>query len=350
MSPDGTKLLDEGRMVYDGRNGVAPTIEGPKFYKRNGWYHILAPAGGVTRGWQLALRSRSVFGPYEAKRVLEQGPTHINGPHQGAWVELANGESWFVHFQDQGAYGRVVHLNPVRWVDDWPLMGRDSDGNGVGEPLTTCKKPDVGKIYPIVTPAESDDFDSDKLGLQWQWQANPQESWCSLSARPGWMRLFAVAAPADAVNLWPVPNLLLQKFPAPRFSATAKFDFGKLADNAGIGLVIMGQSYSCLVVLKTPAGGQLQKLLCKDAMNKGRDEIEAVVNYAGDSVLLRVDVADGAVCRFSYSPDGKQFTPIGKPFTAKPGRWIGAKVGLSCLARPGSTEAGYADCDWFRVE
>jgi beta-xylosidase len=350
MSPDGMKLLDEGRMVYDGRNGVAPTIEGPKFYKRNGWYYILAPAGGVTRGWQLALRSKNVFGPYEARRVLEQGPTNINGPHQGAWIELASDENWFMHFEDQGPYGRVVHLNPVRWVDDWPLMGTDSDGNGVGEPLATCRKPDVGGTYPISTPAESDDFESNKLDLQWQWQANPQESWCSLSARPGWMRLFAVAAPADGVNLWPAPNLLLQKFPAPRFSVTAKLDFGKLAGDAKAGLLVMGQSYSCLAVHKTPAGGQVLKVLCKDATNKGQEVQEAAADCAGDSILLRVEVAEGAVCRFSYSPDGKGFTLIGEPFTARPGRWIGAKVGLFCLAPAGSADAGYADCDWFHID
>lgn len=221
MSPDGTKLLDDGQMVYDGRNGVAPTLEGPKFYKRNGWYYILAPAGGVKPGWQLALRSKNAFGPYEAKRVLEQGSTKINGPHQGGWVELKSGESWFLHFQDLDAYGRVVHLNPVHWVDDWPLMGMDMDGNGVGEPVARYKKPGVGKIYPLVTPAESDEFDAATLGLQWQWQANPQENWSSLTAKPGWMRLNALAMPAEAKNLWTAPNLLLQKLPALAFVATA---------------------------------------------------------------------------------------------------------------------------------
>ena len=66
--------------------GVNHTIEGPKFYKRNGYYYILAPAGGVVTGWQLALRSRNVYGPYESKIVMAQGDTDINGPHQGGWV------------------------------------------------------------------------------------------------------------------------------------------------------------------------------------------------------------------------------------------------------------------------
>ncbi|MDR2147965.1 MAG: family 43 glycosylhydrolase [Tannerella sp.] len=62
---------------------LTPTIEGSKFYKRNGFYYIFAPAGGVKTGWQVALRSKNVFGPYERKIVMAQGKTAINGPHQG---------------------------------------------------------------------------------------------------------------------------------------------------------------------------------------------------------------------------------------------------------------------------
>ncbi len=351
MSPDGMRLLDEGTMVYDGRNGVAPTIEGPKFYKRNGYYYILAPAGGVKQGWQLALRSKNVFGPYEAKRVLEQGSTDINGPHQGAWVELDSGEDWFVHFQDRGAYGRVVHLNPVHWVDDWPLMGVDLDGNGVGEPVTAGTKPNVGGTYPVMTPAESDEFSSSDLGLQWQWHANPQAGWSSLTARPGWMRLFAIPMPDGATNLWPVPNLLLQKFPAPAFTATTKLDCGDLGLGAKVGLLVMGQSYAYLAVEKTASGCLPVKVTCDDARGGDTEvELSSSVMLTGGSVMLRVAVADGGVCRFSYSTDGEEFTPIGRPFTAQPGRWIGTKVGLFCLDGSETPSSGYADFDWFRIE
>jgi beta-xylosidase len=84
MSPDGTRVLDDGVMVFDGHDRN-PTVEGPKFYQRGGYYYIFAPAGGVQTGWQLALRSKNVYGPYEARVVLAQGKTSINGPHQGAW-------------------------------------------------------------------------------------------------------------------------------------------------------------------------------------------------------------------------------------------------------------------------
>jgi beta-xylosidase len=349
MSPDGRKILDEGTMVFDGREGVAPTIEGPKFYKHNGYYYIFAPAGGVSHGWQLALRSKNVMGPYEAKRVLEQGSTNINGPHQGGWVELENGDDWFVHFQDREAYGRIVHLNPVSWVNGWPLMGIDLDGNGVGEPVTKYKKPNVGKTYPVVVPQTSDEFNSDKMGLQWQWHANCRNGWMSLTDRKGWMRLFSVPAPADAVNLWPVPNLLLQKFPAPEFTVTTKLDFSKLAEGEETGLVVMGQSYSYLAVEKTSSGCRLIKMSCKDARGGDREVEESNVSIPSDSVILRVKVAEGAVCDFSYSR-GTEFTKIGETFTAREGRWIGAKVGLFCLAKSVQQKSGYADFDWFRFE
>jgi beta-xylosidase len=359
MSPDGTKLLDEGTLVYNGRNGVAPTIEGPKFYKRDGWYYIFAPAGGVKPGWQLALRSRNVRGPYEAKRVLEQGSTNINGPHQGGWVELENGENWFIHFQDRGVYGRVVHLNPVHWVDDWPLMGVDLDGNSVGEPVTTYKKPDVGKTWPVMVPQTSDEFDSKTLGLQWQWHANPQDAWMSLLARPGWMQLSAVPVPAGSKNIWSVPNLILQKFPAPEFTVTTRLDFSQLVIGEKAGLLIMGQDYSYLAVEKTSSGYRLIKNLCKNAPRASEEIEENSVDCSTGPLLFRVKVDDGAICHFSYSSNGMEYITIGQPFTAQPGRWIGAKVGLFCLAlnrlgsglaQEGKTNIGHADFDWFRIE
>src|SRR4030095_2037632 len=127
MNTEGTRVLDDGVIVFDG-HAADPTVEGPKFYKLNGYYYILAPAGGVATGWQLALRSKNIYGPYERRIVLAQGKTAINGPHQGALINTITGESWFVHFQDKGAYGRVVHLEPAVWKNDFPVIGADADG------------------------------------------------------------------------------------------------------------------------------------------------------------------------------------------------------------------------------
>ena len=154
-----------------------PTIEGPKFYKRNNYYYIFAPAGGVSTGWQLVLRSKNIYGPYERKVVMEQGSSHVNGPHQGAWVTTQTGEDWFIHFQDKDAYGRVVHLQPMKWINDWPVIGIDKDGNGKGDLCSHTKNQMLEKHFRLNTPQECDEFNDAQLGLQWQWQANPKASW-----------------------------------------------------------------------------------------------------------------------------------------------------------------------------
>lgn len=223
LSEDASKVIGETVLVYDGMPQGNHTTEVPKFYKRNGYYYIMAPAGGV-EGWQIAMRSKNVYGPYECRTVMAQGKSSINGPHQGGWVKTQTGESWFVNFQDKGAYGRVIHLQPMKWVKDWPVIGVDKDANGCGEPVMSYIKPNVGKTYPIETPAESDEFNSEKLGLQWQWHANPKQS-TGMPSHLGFLRLYAESIPDDLVNFWQIPNLLLQKTPADEFMATTKFDF-----------------------------------------------------------------------------------------------------------------------------
>ena len=201
MNKEGTKTLDDGVLVYDGHK-TDPTIEGPKFYKRNGWYYIFAPAGGVSTGWQLVLRSKNIYGPYERKIVMDQGKTEINGPHQGAWIQTQTGEDWFIHFQDKEAYGRIVHLQPVKWVNNWPVIGHDADGDGKGEPVLNYKKQNTGKKEAAATPAESDEFNAAQLGLQWQWMSNTGEGWAFMNPSRGVLSLFSQPLPEGAKNLW----------------------------------------------------------------------------------------------------------------------------------------------------
>ena len=344
MNTEGTKVIDDGKIVYDGRESN-PTIEGPKVYKRNGFYYLSAPAGGVKTGWQLILRSKNLYGPYEEKIVIDQGSTKINGPHQGAYLETQAGESWFIHFQDKGAYGRVVHLQPVKWVNDWPVTGIDKDGDGKGEPVLTYKKPDVKGTYPINTPVESDEFDSETLGLQWQWDANPKVTWMSLIKGTGHLRLYSAALPEGYSNLWDLPNLLAQKLPAEDFTVTTRVKIG----NGKTGLVILGRSYAYLSLEKTSEGVKISQTVCQGADKKGTEaENESIVIQA-TTVYLRVKVSSPeALCSFSYSTDGKDYKPAGKEFNAVAGGWIGAKAGLFCLT--GEKGTGYADFDWFRVE
>jgi beta-xylosidase len=126
-----------------------------------------------------------VYGPYEKRVVMAQGKSPVNGPHQGAWIDTQTGEDWFLHFQDKVAIGRVMHLQPMKWINDWPVIGLDKDGAGTGEPVAIFKKPNVGKEFPIQTPQETDEFNEVKMGLQWQWQANPQETWAFMFPEKG---------------------------------------------------------------------------------------------------------------------------------------------------------------------
>ena len=343
MSRDATQLLDAGTMVYDGHE-KDDTIEGPKLYKRNGYYYIFAPAGGVATGWQLALRSKNIYGPYERRVVLEQGSTLINGPHQGAWVDTPAGENWFVHFQDKDAYGRVVHLQPMSWVNDWPVMG------DAGVPVLKHRKPDVGANYPIATPPDSDEFNDSRLGLQWQWQANPQSGWAFPSAAYGFLRLYNIPQPEGFSNFWQVPNLLLQKFPAPEFTATAKLTFTPRAEGERTGLLVMGSDYAWIGLRKRGDDLMLVQVSCNAADLGGVEKETAAVKLKSPTAWLRVHVSADAKAQFSYSIDGISFAGIGTELTAKPGRWIGAKVGLFALGSGGGPEYGYADFDWFKVE
>jgi beta-xylosidase len=350
LSADGTKVLDDGVLVYDG-HGLDPTIEGPKFYKRNGYYYIFAPAGGVSTGWQLALRSKNIYGPYERKVVLNQGITDINGPHQGAWVTTVSGEDWFIHFQDKEAYGRILHLQPMKWVDDWPYIGHDYGNDGIGEPVHFHKIPKVAKTGFHPSIPDSDEFNSPALGLQWQWQANPNLNWAIPFVSNGTLRLNSYYLPPDAPNLYNDPALLLQKFPAENFLATTKLSFTGNNESEKAGLIIFGNDYAYIAVEKKKNGLEIEYRLCRDA-DKGNNEETVFSSRLKDTntVYFQVNVVTGGQCIFSYSTDGKKFDPIATTFLATPGKWVGAKLGLFCTRAVNTNDGGYADIDWFRIE
>ncbi|MDN5289914.1 MAG: hypothetical protein PWQ06_153 [Anaerophaga sp.] len=350
MSADGRHLLDNGQLVYKDKE-TNPVIEGPKFLKKDGYYYILAPAGGVPTGWQTVLRSENIYGPYEEKVVLHKGNTEINGPHQGGLVELKSGEWWFVHFQSCDFMGRVVHLQPVVWKDVWPLMGEDINDDGIGEPVMTYGKPDVGKVYDEALPQTSDEFNSNKLGLQWQWQANPKKEWYSLTQTDGVIRLHSVKNPTQNGNFWFVPNLLLQKFSAPSFTATTKISFHPELIGEKAGLTVMGKQWAYIALENSEDGIKLG--LFEGDYNQCHDLTKEIstVPYNADHCFLRVEV-DKGLCRFSYSVDNEEFIEVADDYQFKsvPGLWIGAKVGIFSI-NPNLRESnGFAEFDWFRME
>lgn len=365
LNEEATQAVTPSRIVFDGHE-AHPTCEGPKFYKKGGYYYIFHPAGGVPTGWQVVLRSKNVYGPYECKTVLAQGNTSVNGPHQGAWVDTPTGEDWFLHFQDVGAYGRLVHLQPMKWKDGWPVIGTDPDGDGCGEPVLSHRKPDVGRTYPVCTPQESDEFDGYTLSPQWQWHANINEKWAYYAGNHGFVRLYSYPVVPQYRNLWDVANLLLQKTPAPSFTATMKLTFSPTKQYKGerTGLVVMGMDYAALALENTASGLTLSQVVCHGADKGQPEQVNASVGLKESTVYLRVKFGcDGrkiaqsegghdllVTCDFSYSTDGRTFSPLGTTFQAREGKWIGTKVGTFCT-RPAikANDGGWADVDWFRI-
>jgi len=351
LTPDGMAAADDGGMVIvDGNEHPGyRTLEGPKLYKRGGEYLLFAPAGGVTSGWQSVFRAGDIRGPYRSRIVLDQGSSAVNGPHQGAWVDTPAGEDWFLHFQDKGPYGRIVHLEPMSWNEDgWPIIGWDPDGNERGEPVSRWRKPALPP-QPTAVPPASDEFDDDSLGLQWQWQANPNGTWWSLTDLPGTLRLFTQPMPEGASNLWPVAALLLQKPPAEAFQVTTELSFDPERSGERAGLLVFGTDYAWVGVERTPAGRAVVVKFSLGAPDAGREEAVASLPAPEGPVQLRVEWRSGGQCRFSTSFDGRNFTAVGPVFAARPGRWVGAKVGLFAAAAAGQVARASADFDWLRV-
>ena len=355
MQPDGMGLIGEAKVVFDGNLNEQETIEGPKLYKRNGWYYIFAPAGGVKTGWQTVLRSRNIFGPYEYRVVMRQGDTPVNGPHQGAWVDTVTGEDWFLHFQDVYAAGRIIHLQPMSWKEDWPIIGIAKDGNDYGEPVLTYRKPNVGeaaKEAEICEPDASDDFSKNTLGLQWQWNANPKEDWYKLTSEG--LCLNAVKQ-EEKIKHGDYPNLLLQKWPAPEFICDTTLSLTGLKANEEAGVISMGVKYALLSFARNEEG-MVEASFINGEQKYGKILVESTeetstslgtLAFADDSETITVRMSVQRVGTqdlsekeknfpleevvFEYSTNGTDYKKAGS-YMAAAGRWVGVKSGVYCAA------------------
>ncbi len=380
LSADGTHVTGPSRIVYDGHENQ-PTIEGTKLYKHDGYYYIFSPAGGVKFGWQVELRSKSLYGPYEEKVTLAQGKSKVNGPHQGAWVDTQNGEDWFLHFQDKHAYGRVTHLQPAKWKDGWLVIGEDKDGDGCGDAVDSYKRPDLPSSGDI-QPQEDDEFSNSELGKQWQFEGPWSQYWYYCDANNGRLRLYGPQQPGGFRNLGDLQNVLLQKLPAENFTATARIrfipnpDFKPKGEEGGF--VLMGQDYAGIKFVSTAGGCALRYVVCKGAQDGKAEQTIAEMSvplkamprpytqkYAVDDIpqarpatpyiYVRVKVWSTGIsnaiqghAQFSWSKDGKQYNDVGEPFTIVEGKWIGAKLGFYCMKPAPKNDSPFLDVDWIR--
>lgn len=370
MTSDGMHCIGDDTFIYDGTK-TNPTIEGPKVYKRNGYFYIFAPAGGVKTGWQTVLRSKNLYGPYEEKIVMHQGSSDINGPHQGGLVDTPSGEEWFLHFQDAGVYGRITHMQPVVWKNDWPIIGKDVEGIDCGEPQHTYPKP-IG-VPTDVNPtflAASDNFSSSELGLQWQWLANSKPEFYSLTERPGALRLYSLflpQAPAGTTEpvppaqsfpiLWNCANVLTQKLVCPAFTADFSLDISNLQEGTQAGILMIGGDYSSLAFRKEADG---MKLVYFESENKKAEAVikdtntndvkiektlfSTLVDNAITTAILRIVFGYDKVCQMYYQLEGEnEFTKI--PFSSIPKdhTWVGAKIGIFSTSVNTQKAVGYVD-------
>jgi beta-xylosidase len=340
MSADGTRVLDAGTVVAEDPKNL-PVLEGPKLYKRKGWYYIFAPIGGVEVGSQAVGRSRRITGPYEWRTVLDKGSTAIQGPHQGGYVETPAGAGWFLHFNSTGAFGRIVHLQPVQWRDDWPLMGEPVAGQTWGQPVAGAAVPVKADAKKLPRLQDSDEFSSPTLGLQWEWNHNPVDAAWSLGARPGWMRLRAL----PAGHLVTARNTLTQILQGPAMTATARMDLSAMSEGQRAGLAMFGTRPSWVGAVREQGATRI-------VFSSEGNETASVA--AAGIVQLRVHVGTDQQALFSYSvDDGASFTAIGAPSALRFAWWKGARPALFSYIKspPGiATGSGHVDVDWVRVQ
>lgn len=337
-------------LVYTGdiRNG----LEGTHVYKINGTYYLYSTYGGLD-GIQVALRSKNIYGPWEQKVVIRDTTHGANfGVHQGALIQTQTGEWWTMLFVDSGPFGRFPSLQPVTWVDGWPMVGVN------GKAVVTYRKPNVGRNYPVTTFPTSDEFDSTGLGMQWGWNHNPDASRWSLTERPGYLRLTT----AGIVDSLPkARNTLTQRMFAYYSDTTAsiastKLDVANMKEGDVAGLAVFQDPYAFIAVKKS--GGRNYVVM----VNNGKPIDSVAVN--GPTIYLRASAVFGSgaahffdgksapgtgIASFSYSFDNRSFVEFGDElhmrFSLK--LFVGNKFCLFNYAT--QSLGGYVDFDWFRM-
>ena len=287
-------------------------LEGSRALMHDGRYYLLMiswPRGKLRR--EVCYRADKITGPWEKKVILEDDFDTYNGVGQGTIVDGPDGRWWGIIFQDRGGIGRVPTLMPCRWVDGWPMLGNEQ-----GHVEKTMDIPYPGQAPKSIVA--SDDFDSPKLNLVWQWNHNPVDKAWSLTERKGWLRLKTAR---KVENLFTAPNTLSQRMMGPQSTATVKLDISHMKDGDRAGFAAFNGHAGVLTIERQ--GKQYELTLTHQTVNL-RDSDKAVISVDVDekarirlkqqTVWLRIDAdftnhQDRAT--LYYSTDGKDFMQLG---------------------------------------
>ena len=333
-------------------------LEGSHAVKRGDYYYLLmismawGEPGRIRR--EVCYRAKNLAGPYERKVILEVPFESWGGLGQGDLVER-NGEWHALIFQDRGGVGRVPCAMPVRWVDDWPMLGDVNEKEGLVRNNVGRIPNDTSRPYPSVAGyISSDDFSASGLSLAWQWNHNPVDSKWSLAERPGWLRL-KTATVTDSLFL--ARNTLTQRMCGPRCRGAVRLDVSHLQDGDRAGLAAFQSDSGVLAVERH--GGETRLVMSVEQSVFGANRtiartdrtVVATEPFAGTSVWLRVsaDFTAGAdFATFDWSADGQAWRPIGSrvPLSFDYTRFfMGTKFGLFAYAT--KSLGGWVDVDAF---
>jgi beta-xylosidase len=330
-------VITPQREIYKSQTGY---VEGSHVYKKNGWYYICNTEGG-TAGEEFIMRSRNIYGPYERRLVIKSDMNYAgNGLHQGGFVDLPNGDSWFFLFQDHDFSGRSPILFPIKWEDEWPSLKQDNTTT-YGKVQPTYGKPLPNVTVAPISPMHSDEFSSPTLNLEWQWSHNPDDTKWSLREREGFLRLHATLAP----TFKEARNTLVKRIIGPAISGRTVIDLSNLEEGDITGLAIWNLPYAYIGIRKE--NGTRTPIM----VNQGT-VIEVAQPIEDNQIYLKVITNDQSFAFFYYSVDGeKSYRQLGNALrmTLSAATYLGSRFGLFCY-HVGNGTSGYADFDYLRLE
>jgi beta-xylosidase len=334
LTADGRDIVPESDTVIHQSKGS----EANKLYKINGlYYHLFSEVKSEGRVVMME-RAKNILGPYTESRQLNHADKAFKEPNQGGLVQTEKGDwYWYTHHGTGDWAGRIDSLVPVTWADGWPIIG-GVGADGIGSMVWSGKMPVDGT--PIVTPQTSDDFAETSLPPQWEWNYQPRADKWSLTENPGWLRLHAFK-PIQPGTLLKAGNTLTQRvFQTTSNEVVVKLDLSGMADGQQAGLCHFSKSYSYLGVKQDGASRTLEY------NNNGKKLAGPAV--AGKLLWLKSTWGLDGKSQYSYSEDGKNFTPFGEPYAMAWGSYRGDRIGIFCFNDKG--DAGYVDVDFFTYD